>query len=61
MFDRCEALAEKWDQYIKPLAEAWWAERGYRLPWPSATPNLVRWMCWTGLHRTSGNLHGLDF
>jgi hypothetical protein len=34
MFDRCEALAEKWDQYIKPLAEAWWAERGYRLPWP---------------------------
>ncbi len=28
MFDRCEALAEKWDQYIKPLAEAWWAERG---------------------------------
>ncbi|MEK7462178.1 MAG: hypothetical protein AAB618_01230 [Patescibacteria group bacterium] len=39
---KVQGRIRQWGDYITPLAEAWWGERGYRIEWPTDDSKPVR-------------------
>ena len=40
--DEVHGRIGQWSRYITPLAEAWWAERGYSITWPEDDSDPVQ-------------------
>lgn len=34
-------VTTRWQEYITPIAEAWWAERGYAITWPEGESKSI--------------------